>query len=189
MLKRFAPKAIESLGDNGKPDGIGGVQRDAPLLISHSRQIESPAMLSRNRTALLFAAFGALVTVAVFGFMGSGELPGAAIPMIVFSIIAAGLMGWLLAHKLATPFRAFAILTGAVVMLASQIPFALMTATYFWFQEPVSAAAYGKSIALLIMGGWAIAGIVQSIAGAAAGWLIHWMGAGQLDEFEADAEE
>jgi len=146
-------------------------------------------MLSRNRTALLFAAFGALVAVAVFGFMGTGALPDVAIPMIVFAILSAGLMGWLLAHKLATPFRAFAILTGAVVMLASQIPFALMTATYFWFQEPTSAAEYGKAIALLIVGGWAIAGIVQTVAGAAAGWLIHWMGAGRLDDFDAEPEE
>lgn len=132
-------------------------------------------MLSRNRTALLFAAFGALVAVAVFGFMGTGALPDEALPMIGFTVMSAGLMGWLLAHKLATPFRAFAILTGAVVMLSAQIPFALMTATYFWFQEPVSFADYGKSIALLIVGGWAVAGIVQTIAGAAAGWLIHWM--------------
>ncbi len=134
-------------------------------------------MLSRNRTALLFAAFGALVTVAVFGFMGSdGPLPDAAIPMIIFGIVSAGLMGWLLAHKLATPFRAFAILTGATVMLGSQIPFAIITATYFWFQEPVSLSDYGQSIAVLIVGGWAIAGIAQTIAGALAGWLIHWMG-------------
>jgi len=133
-------------------------------------------MISRNRTALLYAAFGALVAVAVFGFIGEGEMPDEAIPMIVFSIFSASLMGWLLAHKLATPFRAFAILTGAVVMLASQIPFAIITATYFWFQEPVSAAEYSKSIAVLIVGGWAIAGIVQSIGGAVAGWLIHWMG-------------
>ncbi len=134
-------------------------------------------MLSRNRTALLFAAFGALVTVAVFGFMGNGDpLPDEAIPMIIFGIVSAGLMGWLLAHKLATPFRAFAILTGAAVMLGSQIPFALITATYFWFHEPVSLSDYGQSIALLIVGGWAIAGIAQTIAGAGAGWLIHWMG-------------
>lgn len=133
-------------------------------------------MISRNRTALLFAAFGALVAVAVFGFVGEGELPDEAIPMIIFTILSAALMGWLLAHKLATPFRAFAILTGAVVMLGAQIPFAIITATYFWFHEPVSAGEYGKSIALLIVGGWAIAGIIQCIAGGAAGWLIHWMG-------------
>ena len=133
-------------------------------------------MLSRNRTALLFAAFGVLVAVAVFGFIGEGEMPGEAIPMIVFTVLSAALMGWLLAHKLATPFRAFAILTGAVVMLGAQIPFAFITATYFWFKEPISVSAYGQSIAILIVGGWAIAGIVQCIAGGAAGWLIHWMG-------------
>lgn len=137
-------------------------------------------MLSRNRTALLFAAFGALVAVAVFGFIGEGDLPDEAIPMIGFSVLSAALMGWLLAHKLATPFRAFAILTGAVVMLGAQIPFAIITASYFWFQEPVSVSQYGQSIAVLIVGGWAIAGIVQCVAGGAAGWLIHWMG----DHFE-----
>ncbi len=133
-------------------------------------------MISRNRTALIFTAFGALAAVAVLGVMGRGPVPPEAIAMIAFSTFAAGLTGWLLAHKLSIPFRAFAILTGAVVMLGSQIPFAIITATYFWFQEPVSLGQYGQSIALLIVGGWSVAGIAQTVAGAAAGWLLHWMG-------------
>lgn len=133
-------------------------------------------MLSRNRTALLFAAFGALAAVAVFGLMGNGDFPVEAIPMIVIATLSAALMGWLLAHKLATPFRAFAILTGAVVMLGAQIPFAIITATYFSIHEPISISEFGQAIAILIVGGWAVAGIAQTIAGAAAGWLIHWMG-------------
>jgi len=140
-------------------------------------------MISRNRTALLFAAFGALVAAAIFGFMGQGALPNEAIPMIVFAVLSAGLMGWLFAHKLATPFRAFAILTGAVVMLGSQIPFAFMTATYFWFHEPVSLSDYGQSIAVLIVGGWSIAGIVQTLAGGLAGWLIHFLSAHYDDDY------
>ena len=146
-------------------------------------------MLSRNSTALLFAAFGALVAAAVFGYLGEGEFPDAAVPMIVFSVFSAGLTGWLLAHKLATPFRAFAILTGAVVMLGSQIPFALMTATYFWFQEPVTLSQYGQSIAVLIVGGWAVAGIVQTIAGGAAGWLIHSLSAHHDEQDEQSASD
>ena len=139
-------------------------------------------MISRTRTALLFAAFGALAAVVVFGVMGTGELPDEAIPMIGFTILAAALTGWLFAHKLATPFRAFAILTGAVVMLGSQIPFAIITATFFWFREPMSFAEYGQSIAVLIVGGWTVAGIVQTVAGGAAGWLIHSMGGHTFEE-------
>ena len=133
-------------------------------------------MISRNRTALIFTAFGALAAALVIGLMGTGPMPDEAIPMIVFATLAAGLMGWLLAHKLATPFRAFAILTGAVVMLASQIPFAILTASYFSLQEPVSLAVYGQSIAVLIVGGWTVTGIAQTVAGGAAGWLLHWLG-------------
>jgi len=133
-------------------------------------------MISRNRTAVIFTAFGALAAAVVIGLMGTGPMPDEAIPMIVFATLSAGLMGWLLAHKLATPFRAFAILTGAVVMLASQIPFALMTATYFSFQEPVSLGEFGQSVAVLIIGGWTVTGIAQTITGGAAGWLLHWLG-------------
>lgn len=137
---------------------------------------QETAMLSRPRAALLFAAFGALSAAFVVLFMGNGDMPDEAVPMIVFSIIAAALMGWLLAHKLATPFRAFAILTGAVVMLASQIPFAIMTATYFAFLEPMTLSVYGQSIAVLIVGGWTVNGIALAVTGGLAGWLIHWMG-------------
>lgn len=139
-------------------------------------------MISRNSTALLFAAFGALAAVGVFGVIGTGDLPDEAVPMIGFAIFSAALTGWLFAHKLATPFRAFAILTGAVVMLGSQIPFAIITATFFWFREPMTVAEYGQSIATLIVGGWAVAGIVQTVAGAAAGWLVHFMGGHNFDE-------
>ncbi len=140
--------------------------------------------LSRNKTGLLTAAFGAISAVTVFTFGGEGTLPNEAAPMIAIAIFSAGLSGWMLAHKLATPFRAFAVLTGAVVMLGAQIPFALITATYFWFQEPVSMSVYGQSVAILIVGGWAVAGIAQSITGAAAGWLIHWLGGHDLYDDE-----
>ena len=130
-------------------------------------------MSDRQRAALIFAAFGALAAVAVFGVMGTGALPDEALPMIVMATAASGLMGWLLAHKVATPFRAFAIITGAVVMLGAQIPFALIATVYFGFQEPSSLGALGSTIAVLIVGGWAVAAPFQTVAGAAAGWLLH----------------
>lgn len=134
-------------------------------------------MSDRQRAALIFAAFGALAAVAVFGIMGTGPLPGEAVPMMVFATVAAGLMGWLLAHKLATPFRAFAIMTGAVVMLGAQIPFAVITAVYFGLQETGSLAGFGSAVALLIVGGWSVAAPFQTVAGAAAGWLLHTLAA------------
>lgn len=138
-------------------------------------------MLSRNRTGLIFAACGTLAGAGVYALYGQGTSPDHLKKMILIYVFSAGLFGWLLAHKLATPFRAFAILTGAVVMLGAQIPFAFITATYFaLFEEPVPHITYWQIIHVLIMGGWAIAGIAQTIAGAIAGWLIHWLSSHDL---------
>lgn len=132
-------------------------------------------MSERQRVALVFAAFGALAAVAVFAIVGQGDLPDVTLALIFFATVASGLMGWLLAHKLVTPFRAFAIMTGAVVMMGAQIPFAVLSASYFWFQEPISIAEFGKTIGVLIFGGWSVAAPFQVVAGALAGWLVHWM--------------
>lgn len=134
---------------------------------------------SRPRTGLLFAAFGALAALAVFVVMGTGDVPTEAVPIIALATLASGLMGWLFAHKLATPFRAFAILTGAVVMMGAQIPFAFMTTVYFWIRDPAGSDAFWQSIAILIVGGWSVAAPFQVVAGALAGWLLHFISAQQ----------
>lgn len=130
-------------------------------------------MISRLATGLIFSAFGALATVAMFAIQGEGVMPPNVVVLIPIFAVAAAMMGAVLSHKFATPFRFYALLMGAMTMMMAQIPFALMAMLWFGVTEPDGGGASFTTFGQLVVGGWGFAAPYQVVAGALAGWLVH----------------